>query len=49
MADVKDTLKRLFDRKRCRYMDCAEQHPVASDDEQVTCPTCREGLGLEAV
>jgi len=34
------------DRKRCRYSDCVEQHPVASDEEQVTCATCREWLGL---
>lgn len=31
---------------RCRYEDCVEQHPVASDSELVTCAKCREYLGL---
>ena len=31
---------------KCRYEDCREQHPVAGEDEQVTCSTCREYLGL---
>lgn len=31
---------------RCRYTDCAERHPVAAEDELVTCPTCRKDLGL---
>lgn len=34
----------LSDPLRCRYDDCA--HPVASGDEQVTCPVCRQALGL---
>lgn len=31
---------------RCQYSDCAEKHPVADEEESVTCPTCREYLGL---
>lgn len=31
---------------KCRYSDCAEQNPVAADDEQVTCHLCRKFLGL---
>jgi hypothetical protein len=30
----------------CRYADCVEQHPVALEENPVTCPTCRESLGL---
>lgn len=33
-------------RRRCAYSDCKEQHPEATDDERVTCETCREELGL---
>lgn len=36
------------DEKRCRYSDCREKHPVASENEQVTCSTCRLYLGLPA-
>lgn len=32
--------------QKCRYTDCVEQHPVAGDDEQVTCPSCRTYLGV---
>jgi len=38
---------------RCRYDDCIEQHPVIPDEEEetarVTCPKCREYLGLPSV
>lgn len=34
------------DYLRCRYADCAERHPVAEEDEMVTCRTCRLDLGL---
>ena len=34
--------------KRCRYEDCAEHHPVATEDEQVTCATCRASLALDS-
>ena len=34
------------DPKRCRYTDCEEEHPVAGEDELVTCHTCRRDLGL---
>src|ERR1700752_4095095 len=34
------------DPLRCRYDDCVESHPIADDDEPVTCPTCRKYLGL---
>lgn len=34
------------DTARCRYEDCPEAHPVATEDEQVTCATCRKELGL---
>ncbi len=30
---------------RCRYADCPEGHPLV-DEEQVTCSTCRQTLGL---
>lgn len=36
--------RRVVDPVRCRYMYC--QHPVALEDEQVTCATCRKDLGL---
>lgn len=39
---MKDTL-------HCRYEDCPEGHPVAENDEQVTCPTCRAELGLPSM
>lgn len=32
------------DAVRCRYTDCVEAHPVAGDDELVTCHTCRKEL-----
>lgn len=35
--------------KRCRYDDCANQYPVARDDEPTTCPLCREYCGLPAL
>ncbi len=38
-----------MDPLRCRYADCPEDHPVAEDDEQITCPTCRSDLGLPAL
>jgi hypothetical protein len=38
--------ERLTDRKRCRYSDCRERHPLASDEQRVSCPTCRDWLGL---
>jgi hypothetical protein len=41
-------LKRRLDPKRCRYDDCVEQHPVAQEDERITCSTCRAWLGLGA-
>lgn len=31
---------------KCRYHDCPENHGLAHEDEQVTCPTCRADLGL---
>jgi hypothetical protein len=41
---------RLRDRKRCRYWDCPEQHPLTrNDDKQVTCPSCREDMGLPPI
>jgi hypothetical protein len=36
----------FFKRLRCRYSDCVNQHKVARDDERVTCPKCREYLGI---
>jgi hypothetical protein len=36
----------LRPRKKCRYTDCKEQHPVASEEEPVSCSTCREYMGL---
>jgi hypothetical protein len=40
---------RESDPFRCRYPDCPEAHPVASPSEPVTCPTCRDDLGLPAL
>jgi len=34
---------------RCRYTDCTEGHPVATEQEQITCPVCRKYLGLPAL
>lgn len=39
-----ETVYAWEDALRCRYPDCA--HPVATEEEQVTCPSCREELGL---
>lgn len=34
----------------CRYDDCIKGHKVqTNDDEQITCPTCREDLGLPPI
>jgi hypothetical protein len=38
--------KYASDPLRCRYNDCAEQHPVGDDDAVPSCPRCREELGL---
>ena len=40
-------MRRLRDRTRCRYEDCPEAHPCADGDEGVTCPVCREWMGLD--
>jgi hypothetical protein len=34
------------DLRRCRYNDCIEAHPVAGEDELVTCHTCRRNMCL---
>jgi len=36
---------------KCRYDDCPERNPVIPDEgeERVTCPTCREALGLPSI
>lgn len=40
----------LSDPLRCRYDDCVEQHPVTMNDtEQITCPSCRDYMGLPAL
>lgn len=31
----------------CAYTGCPSGHPVAAEDEQVTCPECRHYLDLE--
>ena len=41
---MRKRIRRMIDRTRCRYADCA--HPVAREDERVTCPLCRDDLGL---
>lgn len=38
-----------MDDLRCRYEDCRDRHPVAREDERVTCPRCRQYLGLPSV
>jgi len=35
--------------RKCRYDDCPEGHSVASDEEQVTCGSCRMDLGLPTI
>lgn len=53
MVAILNALQRLYDRIRCRYNDCREQHPVAREDsdgdpaEQITCPTCRRDMGID--
>lgn len=37
---------KLRPTKKCRYTDCKEQHPVAGEEEAVSCSTCREYMGL---
>jgi Zn finger protein HypA/HybF involved in hydrogenase expression len=39
-------LAKLRPVTKCRYTDCKEQHPVADEEETVSCPTCRKDLGL---
>lgn len=34
---------------RCRYSDCRERHPVAGEDEKITCSNCRNYLGLPSL
>jgi hypothetical protein len=36
-------------RARCRYTDCPRGLRVARVGETVTCPDCRDWLGLEAI
>lgn len=54
----RDKMMRHRDPLRCAYDDdlCPGQHPVALDEEEgdpeterVTCPQCREYLGLPTV
>jgi hypothetical protein len=34
----------------CAYDDCPEEHPVVIDDrDRVTCSTCRDAMGLDAL
>ena len=37
------------ERPRCRYEDCVNGHPLAAEDEQVTCPQCRLDLCLPPI
>jgi len=45
----------LVDPLRCRYDDCPEGHPVVPEEDdgvntqRVTCPTCREDMGLPSI
>ena len=39
-------LRRLLDRKRCRYFDCPGRHPAAKRGERISCPLCRSYMGL---
>jgi len=45
---LKANALKAFKKKklRCRYSDCKEQHPLAKEDEAITCPTCRKYLEL---
>ena len=43
---LKFFVAKLRPKKKCRYTDCKEQHPVASEEEPVSCATCREWLGM---
>jgi hypothetical protein len=44
-AHPKDTMREP-DPRRCRYGDCRERHPTAREEEQITCATCRDYMGL---
>jgi len=35
------------DLLRCRYADCDEAHPVATENELTTCLRCRKDMGIE--
>jgi hypothetical protein len=37
------------DPLRCHYADCVQRHPVVAEDEQITCRSCREYLGLPSL
>lgn len=43
----------MVETLRCRYSDCPEGHEVIPDEQEddlrVTCPTCRDDLGLPSV
>ena len=47
--DVEDESGALAPRDvvRCRYADCREAHPVAGPEQAITCPVCREWMGLD--
>jgi len=34
---------------KCRYDDCVGGNPICPEEEQVTCPHCREYIGLDPV
>lgn len=45
-AKERDAVDPVGESPKCRYEDCHERHSIASDEEEVTCPTCRKTLGL---
>lgn len=44
--EIQEARNEYFNSIRCRYSDCPDGNPVAEEHEQVTCPTCRDTLGL---
>ncbi len=35
--------------KLCYYEDCTQDNPVTSDLSKITCPACRDVMGLPAI
>ncbi len=46
LAEIKRGPLSGANQMRCRYYDCVNGYEVARHNEAVTCPKCRENLGL---